>query len=52
MPFPRSVGVRETGKGMPSADAKKAEQYMALVEERCAEAVEGAFAGWREELGK
>ena len=52
MPFPRSVGVRESGKGMPSADVKKAEQYMALVEERCAEAAEEAFAGWREELGK
>jgi creatinine amidohydrolase len=51
MPFPRSVGVRESGKGMPSADAEKARKYMALVEGRCAEAVEEAFAGWREELG-
>jgi creatinine amidohydrolase len=52
MPFPRPVGVQETGKGMPSADAKKARDYMALIERRCAEAVEEAFAGWREELGR
>jgi creatinine amidohydrolase len=50
MPFPRSVGVRELGNGMPSADAAKARKYMALIEGRCAEAVEEAFAGWREEL--
>ncbi len=50
MPFPRSVGVRESGKGMPSADAEKARKYMALIEDRCVEAVEEAFVGWREEL--
>ena len=52
MPFPRSVGTREAGKGMPSADVEKAKNYMALVEERCAGAVEESFGGWREELGK
>jgi creatinine amidohydrolase len=51
MPFPRSVGVREYDEGMPSADEKKAQEYMALIERRCVEAVEEAFAGWREELG-
>jgi creatinine amidohydrolase len=52
MPFPRPVGTREAGKGMPSADAEKAKKYMALIEEHCARAVVEAFAGWREELGK
>jgi creatinine amidohydrolase len=52
MPFPRPVGVREFGKGMPSPDVKKAKEYMTLIEKRCVEAVEEAFAGWREELGR
>jgi creatinine amidohydrolase len=52
MPFPRPVGVREEGKGMPTADAEKAKAYMALVEEKCAAAAAAAFDGWREELGR
>jgi hypothetical protein len=52
MPVPRPVGVREAGKGMPTADAEKAKKYMALIVERCAGAVEEAFDGWREELGR
>jgi creatinine amidohydrolase len=52
MPFPRPVGVREFGKAMPSRDVKKAKEYMTLIEKRCLEAVEEAFAGWREELGR
>lgn len=52
MPFPRPVGVQELGKGMPEANVNKAREYMALIERRCAEAVEEAFAGWREELGR
>ncbi|UCH77905.1 MAG: creatininase family protein [Candidatus Coatesbacteria bacterium] len=51
-PFPRPVGVREAGKGMPSADVERAKAYMTLVERRCREAIEEAFAGWREELGR
>lgn len=50
MPFPRPVGVREFGNGMPSPDVKKAEEYMGHIEKRCVEAVAEAFAGWREEL--
>jgi len=52
MPFPRPVGVQELGKGMPSMDVEKARRYMALVERRCAELIEEAFVGWREELGR
>jgi creatinine amidohydrolase len=52
MPFPRPVGVQETGQGMPSADAAQAKKYVALIEEHCARAVTEAFAGWREELGR
>jgi len=52
MPFPRPVAVRELGQGMPSPDVKKAQNYMALIEKRCLEAVAEAFAGWREELGR
>ncbi|NIT36900.1 MAG: creatininase family protein [candidate division Zixibacteria bacterium] len=52
MPFPRPVGVREFGKAMPSADVESAKKYMAVIEKRCVEAVEEAFAGWREELGR
>ncbi len=52
MPFPRPVGVRELGVGMPTADVAKAKEYIALIEERCAREVEEAFAGWREELGR
>jgi hypothetical protein len=37
---------------MPEVDLKKAREYMALIERRCAEAVEEAFTGWREELGR
>lgn len=51
-PFPRPVGVREIGQGMPSADVERAKAYMALIERRCREAIEEAFAGWREELGR
>lgn len=52
MPFPRPVGVREFAEGMPSPDVERAKKYMALIEKRCVEAVEEAFAGWREELGR
>ncbi|MGD8719622.1 MAG: creatininase family protein [Candidatus Zixiibacteriota bacterium] len=52
-PFPRPVGVRKAGTGgMPSLDEAKAKEYMALIERRCIEAVDEAFTGWREELGR
>jgi len=52
LPFPRPVSVRTPGGAMPDGDVARARAYMDRVEEKCADVIAAAFAGWREELNR